>query len=454
MQRKIGSDKIRRAYTFLTQMEDEQRLFTFQDFLNASGWSEATARGNMTKKLRQLVWRGEDGYRSVGVKKLSEEAFCRLCSQSAVLSGDPLKPRLSPTAEGLVVKARESVLAAVQHYNNPTAVFRSGNFIILMVIGYTALFHAVFERDGVDYLERDKNGLPRMVGGGQALWDLNHSLTEYVGGHGSKYTTAYLKAMTTNVEFFLPIRHQIEHRQMPQLDAEIAGHCQSLLTNFERLLTTEFTDYYSLHSSLALALQFSTGWTAATVDALRAFHSAEYADLKQYINDFHARLSDDIMGDPDFAFRVWLVPKPAKHARASDITVEFVPFDQTNPEQMEALERSIVAIKRVVRETRNQAHLLPAEVSRRVEAAIGRRFVASSHHAHAARHHKVRPGGKSIDPSATNADCCVYDETFRTYVYTEKWVEFLIQEYRDVENYNRFFEARSSGKPRTTEDRS
>ena len=451
MSRKIGSDKIRRAYSFLKQAEADQRTFTFDEFARGSGWTAATARANLTKKLRQMVQRTVSGYKAVGILRLSEEAFCRLCSQTSLLSGDPLKPLLAPMAEGLVIKARESALAAVQHYNNPTAVFRSGNYVILMVIAYTALFHAVFERDGTDYLEKDKDGVPRMVGKDQALWDLNRSAIEYVRGRGNKYPTEFVKAMTTNVEFFMPIRHRIEHRQMPQLDPEIAGHCQSMLTNFERILTTEFTDYYSLHSSLALALQFSTGRTAATVDALRAFHSAEYADLKQYINEFHSRLSDDIMGSPDFAFRVWLVPKPAKHARASDITVEFVPLDQTDPEQMEALEKSIVAIKRVVRETRNETHLLPKEVSRRVHAAIGRRFAASSHNVRAAKHHKVRPDGKSADPTATNADYCVYDQTFKTYVYTEKWVEFLIKEYKDEAKYNRLFGTRLPGKQKQAE---
>ena len=439
MSRKIGSSKIRRAYTFLVEAEKEQRVFTLAEFMAGSGWAETTARGNLGKKLPRLVQRVGNDYKALGVKSLTEDAFCRICSQSAALSGDPLKPLLSPRAEGLVIKARESALAAVQHYNNPTAVFRSGNYVILIVIALTALFHAVFERDEIEYVALNKQGVPKMVGTDVMLWDVSQSVTEYVRLFGKRYPSEFLKAMTTNIEFFLPIRHKIEHRQMPQLDAEIAGHCQSMLMNFERILTTEFTDYYSLNSSLALALQFSTGRSKATTDALRAFHSAEYDDLKQYINDFHARISDDIMGNPDFALRVWLVPKPAKHARASDITVDFVQLDPNNPEQMAVLDKSIVAIKQVVRDARADANLLPGDVSRRVQAAIGRKFAASSHHARACKHHKIQPEKNATDPTATDPRYCAYNPAFKRYAYTEEWVKFLIKEYSDPSKYDGVF---------------
>ena len=100
MSRKIGSDKIRRAYSFLKQAEADQRTFTFDEFARGSGWTAATARANLTKKLRQMVQRTVSGYKAVGILRLSEEAFCRLCSQTSLLSGDPLKPLLAPMAEG------------------------------------------------------------------------------------------------------------------------------------------------------------------------------------------------------------------------------------------------------------------------------------------------------------------------------------------------------------------
>jgi hypothetical protein len=441
---KLGSDKIRKAYAYFRRRADDQHPFTLGDLMAASGWSQNSARANLSKKLGRFLTRDADGYHVTNFAGITEEAFCRVCSQSSTLSGDPLKPIVSPDTEALVSKARESALAAVQHFNNPLAVFRSGNFIVLMVIAFTSLLHAVFERDGIDYVARGKDGSAKLAGKDEMLWELSQSISEYVRLYGTKYSTEVVRAMTTNIEFFLPIRHKVEHRQMPQLDPMIAGHCQSMLLNFERVLVTEFTAYYSLSSSLALALQFSTERTTSTTEAMRSFHVAEYEQLKRYIQDFHAGLSDEIMGDPGFALRMWLVPKPAKHARASDMTLEYVPLDQTNADQMAALEKSVVAITRVVRETQNDAHLLPGAVSKRVEAAIARRFAASSHHAKAALHHKVRPPKGATDPTATQPQYCVFNKAFNQYVYTEDWVQFLIREYKDESKYNTLFGAKTS----------
>src|ERR1051325_767610 len=134
MARRIGSDKMRRAYQFLTQAEAEGRTFTLDELREASGWSEQTFRAIRSKKIAHLLQRVSGGYQCTGTKTLNEETFCRLCSQSVLWARDPYRPRLNPKVEALVIKAREAALAAVQHYNNPTSMFRSGNYIVLMII--------------------------------------------------------------------------------------------------------------------------------------------------------------------------------------------------------------------------------------------------------------------------------------------------------------------------------
>ena len=52
-----------------------------------------------------------------------------------------------PVKENLS-KARDAALAAVEIYNKPAIDFRAGNYIVLMVIAWTALFHAIFYRRG------------------------------------------------------------------------------------------------------------------------------------------------------------------------------------------------------------------------------------------------------------------------------------------------------------------
>lgn len=51
-------------------------------------------------------------------------------------------PRLPAEVRANVQKAREAGLLAVETYNRPATVFRSAGFIVLMVVAWTALFHA------------------------------------------------------------------------------------------------------------------------------------------------------------------------------------------------------------------------------------------------------------------------------------------------------------------------
>jgi hypothetical protein len=362
------------------------------------------------------------------VKRLTEEAFCRLCSQKAVLVLDHERPPLTPRAEGLVNKSREAALAAVQHYNNPTAMFRSGNYIVLMVIAYTSLFHAIFERDGVDYIARDKNGNPKTItGGGTMLWDVLGIEDHYEKGH--------LTPMAANLRLLVPIRHQIEHQFMPELDATISGHCQSLLTNFEQLLTKEFGTFYSLNASLALALQFSTECTPESVKAVKRLQSAEYEALRSYIGQYEASLPPEILNDPAFAFRAWIIPKTANNPRTADAHLEYVNLETCSPEVRAELQKHIVAVKTQIREAQDAEHLLPSQVCERVAEAIGRKFTPTPHHERAWKKHKVRPPSKAEDKAKTDPKYCVWNAAFKQYVYTPAWVKFLIGEYSDQAAY-------------------
>src|SRR5690349_19602860 len=112
-QRQLGSEKIRRAYAFLTAAERDNSLFSRSELAEASGWTEKTTRANLSKKLSGVVHRTDGGYRVSGILTLTEDGFCRLCSQNTTLASDPYRPLLTSTVEEYVLKARESVLAAV-----------------------------------------------------------------------------------------------------------------------------------------------------------------------------------------------------------------------------------------------------------------------------------------------------------------------------------------------------
>ena len=70
-------------------------------------------------------------------------------------------PRNSSTLPQVVLdhlaKARAACVAAVENYNRPGRTFQTRTYAILMVVAWTALFHAIFHRRGEKpwYVEGD-----------------------------------------------------------------------------------------------------------------------------------------------------------------------------------------------------------------------------------------------------------------------------------------------------------
>jgi hypothetical protein len=159
-------------------------------------------------------------------------------------------------------KAHDAALAAVEVYNKPAIEFRAGNYIVLMVIAWTALFHAIFYRRHIKPWhtlpgERKRKKYKR-IDGEIACWELAECIRQYYRANNPPERK--------NLEFILGLRHKIEHRNMPHLDPSLFGECQAMLMNFDDLLVAEFGQKYGLSDKLALALQFSRtpAWTPST----------------------------------------------------------------------------------------------------------------------------------------------------------------------------------------------
>src|SRR5580658_6787447 len=102
-------------------------------------------------------------------------------------------------------KARDSALLAVETYNRPRTSFRSGGYIVMMCIAWTALFHAIFfnRKRKPFYRKRINRRHFEMVDGDKKAWELSQCLTEFWG--------AEHPAVRTNLEFFVKLRNKIEH---------------------------------------------------------------------------------------------------------------------------------------------------------------------------------------------------------------------------------------------------
>jgi hypothetical protein len=355
-----------------------------------------------------------------------------------------MRIRLGSEVKAHLDKAMESALLAVEVYNKPGAKFRSGGYIILMIVAYTALFHAIFLKAGrKPYYRIDPgNGKSRFkrVDGDYKAWELSTCLKEYFHTNNP--------AARTNLEFFIGLRNKIEHRSMPQLDVKIFGECQAMLFNFEDLILSHFGTRYAINESLAMSLQFSRIQHGDQAKAIRELHRPLAKSVESYIQTFRSALTSDIEGDREYSYKVFLVPKMAKHQGQADVAIEFIKYDPGDPDQMKNYEKLVGLMKPVAVQVANPGRYKAGDVAKAVSLSIGKQFTGSSHHAKAWKFYRVRPSKGSPKPEVTQTQYCQWDEAHRDYVYTEAWKQFLISEMKDVDKYN--VVTKASDTPATT----
>jgi hypothetical protein len=309
--------------------------------------------------------------------------------------------RLPLEAAANLKKAREAALMAVDIYNRPGAGFRSANYIVLMIIAWTAMFHAIFSKRKIKPFYRKKNSRRfERIDGDYRTWELSECLQQYFKEKNPP--------QRKNLEFLITLRNKIEHRFLPELDATVFGECQAMLLNFEAMLCETFGDRYALSASLAFALQFSKTTTATQQKAMRESGKQYFQSIRKYVEKFRSSLSDDVVSDQAYSFKVFLIPKVGSQAKSSDIAVEFVRYDPSKPDEMKQYERVVAMIKPKQVSVANLGGLRAGEVVKAVASQIGQKFTFNSHAA-CWKHFNTRPSKSATDPTACDNRYCYYD---------------------------------------------
>jgi len=297
-----------------------------------------------------------------------------------------------------------------------------------MVIAWTALFHAIFLRRGTRPYYR-KKGSKRFerVNGDYKTWELAECLRQFYKDQNPP--------ARKNLEFFVGLRNKIEHRFLPQLDLELFGECQALLMNFEALLCSEFGEKCALAPALPFALQFSKSSNLEQQKAMRGSAKKYMQSVRKFVEKFRSTLSDDVLSDQAYSFKVFLIPKVGTHAKSSDVAVEFVRYDPSKAEEMKQYERLVALIKPKQISVANLGGLKAGEVVRQVAVRLGMRFTMHSH-LKCWKHYNTRPAGKSENPELCDNRYCYYDAVHKDYIYTPAWVDFLAEKLTDQATYD------------------
>ena len=234
----------------------------------------------------------------------------------------------------LIRKSKESMLAAVQIYNNPNITFKAETFITLAIIGWTYLMHAYYRSQRVDYryfhVKGTRKEYERTKYGAYKHWELDRCLNEKACplDEGTK----------ANLRFLIGIRHEIEHQMTNKIDEYISAKLQACAINFDFSITLLFGDKYKLSNESALAIQFSPLTPEQSSGLCDNSHLT--SSIKNFVCEFESGLSDETMRSSKYAYRILFVPIVAKRPGQADKVIEFV---KPGSEKADEIERVLIS---------------------------------------------------------------------------------------------------------------
>lgn len=328
-----------------------------------------------------------------------------------------------------IEKSRSAAIAAVDVYNRPGSRFKTAHYIVLIIMAWTALMHAIFYQQGRRPWYRRAGTRIRYVkvDGDPKHWDLSECLTQFFGGQHP--------AERKNLEFLIGLRNKIEHRELPDIDASLYGECQAALLNLEETLVTKFGRRHALTEQLAVSLQFSQVIPVEKKLAARTLARGTTASVTEYIERFRGGLPATVLNSMKYSFNVFLVPKVANRQNVADAAVQFVNVNEASTEELERMTRLNVLIREKHIPIANLDMFKPSQVVAKVAAQLQRSFGMGTH-TQAWKHYAVRPASGTPNPARTKSQFCVYDPAHSDYLYTQAWIEFLVQQLADEGQYN------------------
>ncbi|MYB89163.1 MAG: DUF3644 domain-containing protein [Proteobacteria bacterium] len=340
--------------------------------------------------------------------------------------------RLSQNVKDNIEKCRSLALAAVEAYNSPGRRFRTAQYIVMIIIAWSALFHAIFfQRRRRPWYRKKTSGTGKgvrylRVDGEPKYWELSECLKQYFGDNNPPERK--------NLEFLIGLRNKIEHRHIPELDASLYGECQAALLNLEEVIAREFGQKYVLTEELAISLQFSRQIPSEKRRVTKILASTTARNIKEYIEKFRGDLSYPVLNSMKYSFNVFLVPRVANRSKAADAAIQFVHIDEANEEEFDRLEKLNVLIKEKHIPIVNLDLYKPGQVVQKLIDKIPYQMNMAMH-TDAWRHYKVRPSSNADDPKKTRSEYCLYDKAHGDYLYTQAWVDMLAVELSSAEGF-------------------
>jgi len=370
---------------------------------------------SVIKALLNDGWRNQDVQALINTGRPASINFGRI---SSIKSSDAIAPAskrqveafrqkkllfdhvtgLCPLDDERLVRAREAMILAVELFNTPRIAFKAGVFSMLANVAWTYLLHQYYESKGVAIVNDD--GFSLLLSQMIARDDCPLS-------KGCKNNLIALKA----------IRDVVEHRTIGSFDRKWLPLFQSTCLNFEKALTDLFGSRLTLGHDLGFSLQFAK-LTTDEIAILQSFDVPEH--IAALDASLAAKLGDGEADDLEYQFKVVYTLTNASKAKAH--------FQFVQPESAEGQEIQNVLIK--YKPLDDIYPLKPGQVPKLVAQKSGRPFTSDKHQ-RAWKMFKARPRNGAPDPAATDKKYSIYHAPYKSYTYSQAWVDFLVSKIAD-----------------------
>ncbi|WP_340697220.1 DUF3644 domain-containing protein [Cellulosimicrobium funkei] len=320
--------------------------------------------------------------------------------------------------------SKKEALLAIDLYNRSGHERQLEAFVVHMSLAWLRLMQAKVDHDDGDlYIRNKRRQRIRHEDGGWKMKPLSDLTAELLP------TT---DARRANLEFFTGLRNIIEHRFERDVASLVAGRTQAHVLNYEATLVDWFGVGEGLGDELRFPIFIST-FTGDAVASVKEVRKRVPKGVLDWVQDLDANMDPAVANAPQFDFRVYLIPHTGPKTQA-DAAMTFVRMEELDDKQRAAMEHVQTIIREKHVPVANLGRLKPGEVAAKVAADLGQRFTIADH-TNAWRHYDARPGQNATRPEATKSQFCVWDGTFRQYVYTEAWVSYLVRHLSNAATY-------------------
>ena len=212
-----------------------------------------------------------------------------------------------------VQKASEAMKSAVATFNNPTITWKSEIFIVNAIIAWTYLLHAYYQTNEIYFIYK-KNGNPLTTDDGRPKhWELTKCL--------DAHECPLPEAAKSNLRYLITVRNEIEHRLSDNVDPLLQPKIQACAINFNHWMCKWFGNAHSIAEELAFAIQFAEISIPDRNDIIG--RKGLPAVIQAVNNLIESKMTSDEYNDPQYSYRVYVIPKTTNNPRKADQAVTY-----------------------------------------------------------------------------------------------------------------------------------